>query len=127
MADPDRSTHRLFRTLSEAAWADERLAPEEERLLCEYAKGMGLTPPEASRILGTVKGAPPLPPHIPLDPLEAEWFCSNLVDVACADGSIDVREHAFLNRILGRFGIEEKEVDEMIRERLRKRETKNEL
>ncbi len=104
-----------FKVIVAAALIDGKLDAHEKPLLFKAAQELGVPKAEVEAIVkevakgGKVKGA------IPKDPTERAQLFRSLVDLVAADGTIAAKELAFFNKIAPQFGLDELQLEDILR------------
>jgi uncharacterized tellurite resistance protein B-like protein len=98
-----------------AAALDGSVGPEEREILLKAARELGVIPKMAEQILAETKKGGDLAARIPADPKQRTTLFRSLVDVIAADGQVDKKELALFHRLGPAFGINELEVEDLLR------------
>lgn len=104
-----------FRVLAAAAVMDGTVGAEEKQILLKAAKEMGVIEKMALQILGEAKQGGKMSAKIPGDAKQRSTLFRSLVDVVAADGQIDKKELALFQRLGPSFGLNELEVEDLLR------------
>jgi uncharacterized membrane protein YebE (DUF533 family) len=104
-----------FRVLAAAALMDGSIGPQEKELLDKAAVELRLDKRTADGIVAEVKKNGDLTASVPTDPRNRAIMFRSLVDIVAADGKIDAREMALLQRLGPSFGLNELEVEDLLR------------
>ncbi len=104
-----------FKVLVAAALIDGKLDAEEKPLLFKAAEELGVPKDQVPAIVKEVAKGGAVKASIPKDPKERATLFRSLVDLVAADGTIDAREMTFFKKIAPRFGLEELELEDILR------------
>lgn len=103
----------IFQNLYLIAEADGRIEPQEQQLLLEVARNLGLSQRDIDHVIES-KG--PLDFVIPDDPEEGYYSLKNLVYMMVVDGVVDQREYDLCVDFATRIGLGEDAVETIIHE-----------
>jgi uncharacterized tellurite resistance protein B-like protein len=104
-----------FKVLAAAAVMDGSVGAAEKEILLKAAREMGVIDTMARQILDEAKKGGKMSAKIPGDPKQRATLFRSLVDVVAADGEIDKKELALFQRLGPSFGLNELEVEDLLR------------
>ncbi len=106
-----------FRVLAAAALMDGSVGSQELDVLLRAAQEFGVIKATAEQILDETRRSKGkgLEARIPSDPKQRATLFRSLVDVVAADGQIDGKELKLVQRLGPSFGLDELEVEDLLR------------
>ncbi|MCO5170236.1 MAG: TerB family tellurite resistance protein [Planctomycetes bacterium] len=106
-----------FQILAAAALMDGSVGSQELEILLKAAQEMGVIKATAEQILDETQRSKGkgLTARIPSDPRQRATLFRSLVDVVAADGVIDGKELLLVQRLGPSFGLNELEVEDLLR------------
>lgn len=104
-----------FRLVAHAARTDGQIGDAERAVLRRAGAEFGLTAKQLDTVLSEVERGAHVDVAVPSDPRNRSVLFRQIVDVVAADGEIDGAELAFVQRLGPKFGLNELEVEDLLR------------